>query len=111
MHATGGRAPTEPTYADPKLERRITQRRDLVRRGPILAGLATTLATLLVLTVLGTAIGLSAFEPDDAGGTVFTTSAAIWGAVSALVAFFAGGALAGRTAAVGRRGRSPARAG
>jgi len=75
-------------------------RRDRVRWGPILAGLLTTIATLLLLTLLGLAVGLSAFEPNDAGNSEVGTSAAIWGAASALVAFFLGGWVAAKSAAV-----------
>ncbi len=82
------------------LDRRLT-RRDLVRWGPIVAGLVTTLATMLVLSVLGLAIGLSAFEPGDTGGTTYSTAAATWGAVSAVLAFVTGGWVAARTTAPG----------
>lgn len=73
--------------------------RDRVRWGPILAGLLAAIATLLVLTVLGLAIGLSAFKPNDAGNATVSTAAALWGALSALIAFFVGGWIAGRSAA------------
>lgn len=76
--------------------------RDRVQWGPILAGLLTGLATLIVLTVLGLAIGTSAFEPGKSHG--LGTAAGIWGAVSAIVAFFVGGWVAAKTAAVGGRG-------
>jgi hypothetical protein len=52
-----------------------------------------------VLTVLGLAVGLSAFEPTTAGEEV-GTAAAVWGAVSALISFFLGGWVAGKTAAL-----------
>lgn len=78
--------------------------RDRVRWGPIIAGLLTAIATLLVLTVLGLAIGMSAFEPANADGETVGTSAAIWGAVSALVAFFLGGWVAAKSAAVSGEG-------
>ncbi len=74
-------------------------RRDLVRWGPIVAGLVMTLTTMLVLTTLGLAVGLSAFEPNETGSTSYTTAAAIWGALSAVVAFLAGGWVAARTTA------------
>lgn len=76
--------------------------RNRVQWGPILAGLLTGIATLLVLTVLGLAIGTSAFEPGKTSG--LGTAAGIWGAVSAVVAFFLGGWVAAKTAAVGGRG-------
>lgn len=75
-------------------------RRDRVRWGPIIAGLVTTIATMLVLTLLGLAVGMSAFEPTDAGANEVSTAAAIWGAVSALVAFFLGGWVAAKSSAV-----------
>lgn len=74
--------------------------RNRVQWGPIMAGLLTTIASMLVVTVLGLAIGASAFEPRDSGETI-GTSAAIWGAISAIVSFFLGGWVAAKTAAVG----------
>jgi len=70
-----------------------------VQFGPILAGVLTAIATLLILTVLGLAIGSSALEPREVGEGV-GTAAAIWGIVSALIAFFLGGWVAAKTAAV-----------
>jgi hypothetical protein len=74
--------------------------RDRVQWGPILAGAVAGLATLLVLTVLGLAIGASAFDPDT-DLSDWDTWAGVWGGLSALVAFLAGGWIAARTAAVG----------
>jgi hypothetical protein len=74
--------------------------RNRVQWGPILAGTAATLTTMLVLSALGLAIGTSAFEP----GTDLTdwgTSAGIYGIAAALVSFFFGGWIAAKTAAVG----------
>jgi len=73
---------------------------DRVRWGPILAGVAVALATLLVLTVLGLAVGLAAFQPDEVGARTFGTASAIWGIVSALVAFMLGGWFAAYSAGV-----------
>jgi len=75
---------------------------DRVRWGPVLAGLFAALATLVTLSVLGLAIGASAFDPGDNGST-FGLGAGIWGAVSTLIAFLVGGWMAARTAAVGGR--------
>lgn len=72
--------------------------RDRVRWGPIVAGVFTALTTLLVMTVLGLALGLSAFEPDETGARTVGTAAAIWGIISAVLAFFLGGWVAGRNA-------------
>ena len=79
--------------------------RDRVRWGPIIAGFLTALTTLLLLSLLGLAIGLSSVDagaaaargaaPPDAG-----RNAAIWGAFSGIIAFLVGGYVAGRTAAV-----------
>ncbi len=74
-----------------------------VQFGPIIAGVLTAIATLLILTVLGLAIGASALEPRDAGEGV-GTGAAIWGILSALIAFFLGGWVAAKTAAVAGAG-------
>ncbi|MBA3275437.1 MAG: hypothetical protein H0T72_06560 [Chloroflexia bacterium] len=74
-----------------------------VQFGPILAGILTAIATLLILTVLGLAIGSSALEPREVGDGV-GTAAAIWGIVSALIAFFLGGWVAAKTAAVAGAG-------
>ena len=73
---------------------------DLVRWGPILAGLFAALSTLATLTVLGLAIGASTFTPGASLGNM-GLGAGIWGAVSALLAFGVGGWLAARSAAVG----------
>jgi hypothetical protein len=74
-----------------------------VQFGPIIAGVLTAIATLLILTVLGLAIGSSALEPRDAGkGLGF--GAAAWGIASALIAFFLGGWVAAKTAAVAGAG-------
>jgi heme A synthase len=74
-----------------------------VQFGPIIAGVLTAIATLLILTVLGLAIGASALEPRDAGESL-GIGAAIWGIASALIAFFLGGWVAAKTAAVAGAG-------
>lgn len=72
--------------------------RDRIRWGPIVAGIVTAMTTLLVMTVLGLAIGLTAFEPAETGGSTIGTGAAIWGIISGVLAFFLGGWVAGRNA-------------
>ncbi|HEV2528264.1 MAG TPA: hypothetical protein VGT61_07455 [Thermomicrobiales bacterium] len=74
-----------------------------VQWGPIIAGVLTAIATLLILTVLGLAIGSTALEPREVGESLGTV-AAIWGAISAIIAFFVGGYVAAKTAAVGGTG-------
>jgi hypothetical protein len=108
---TGGRAAEYTTPADagamsgaiaPRLDinTAVVTPTDRVRWGPIIAGLFAALSTLAVLNVLGLAIGLSAYDPGDRARN-FNIGAGIWGGVSALIAFFLGGWLAARTAAVG----------
>ena len=72
--------------------------RDRIRWGPIIAGVVTAFAVLLFLTVLGIALGLSALGGDD-GARTWGTAAGIWGGLTLLLAFFAGGWIAARSAA------------
>src|SRR5688500_16882036 len=73
--------------------------RDRVQWGPIVAGLATTIGTMVLLTVLGIAVGASVLD-RNAPGEEIGTAAAVWGAASAAVAFFLGGVVAAKSAAV-----------
>jgi len=82
---------------------RVVQPVDRVRWGAVLAGLFTAISTFILLSILGLAIGASAFDPGDTLGG-FGTGAGIWSAVSALIAFFVGGLIAARAAAVTGRG-------
>ena len=90
--------PAYTTHAVPDVDTVAAKNR--VQWGPIIAGVLTALATLVILSILGVAVGSSALEPRDVGQTV-GTGAAIWGAVSAVIALFLGGFIAARTAAVG----------
>ena len=84
-------------------------RRDRVHWGPIVAGLLTALTTLLMLSLLGLAIGLTTVNagtaaaqggpPPDAG-----RNSAIWAGISGILSFLLGGYVAGRTAALFNRG-------
>lgn len=100
-----------PAYTDPgstryrafepgtEMAENVMPVRDRVQWGPIIAGAVVALASLIVLAVLGVAIGASAFEP----GTDLTdwgTGAGIYGAISMLIALFVGGLIAAKTAAV-----------
>ena len=75
-------------------------RRDVVRWGPIVAGVLTAFTVLLFLTVLGIALGLSTLGSEDTAQG-WGTAAGVWGGLSLLVAFFAGGWMAGRSAVPG----------
>ncbi len=63
---------------------------DRVRWGAIFAGLFAALAVLIVLGVLGLAIGLSSYNAGQPAAN-FGVGAGIWGAISALIAFAIGG--------------------
>jgi hypothetical protein len=83
--------------------------RDRVRWGPIIGGLATAMTSMLILSLFGLAVGLTSVNAGDAAATGALpentgTTAAIWGAVSAIISFFLGGFVAGRTASVFSRG-------
>ena len=74
-----------------------------VQVGPIIAGILTAITVMIILTVLGLAVGSSALAPRDVGQKL-GTGAAIWGIVSAIIAFFIGGWVAAKTAAVAGTG-------
>ncbi len=74
-----------------------------VQWGPIIAGVVTAIASMLILTVLGLAIGASVLEPTEAGENI-GTAAAVWGALSAILSFLIGGWVAAKSAAVGGSG-------
>ncbi|WP_081972756.1 hypothetical protein [Leptolyngbya sp. KIOST-1] len=79
---------TETTTAAP-----VADYHDLVRWGPIFAGLVIAIATQLVLTGLGAAIGLTTLANTDPNGTAGDIGAAvgIWSIISLLIALFIGG--------------------
>nr|WP_298723806.1 hypothetical protein [uncultured Steroidobacter sp.] len=64
--------------------------------GGIWAGMLTVLGTLLVLTTLGVAVGISAVNPGQTQAGTFGTGAAIWSGLSLLIALFVGGMAATR---------------
>ncbi len=84
-------------------DRDAVQVKNRVQFGPIIAGVLTAITTLLILTVLGLAIGASALEPRDVGENI-GFGVAIYGIISALIAFFLGGWVAAKTAAVAGTG-------
>jgi hypothetical protein len=73
--------------------------RNRVQWGPVLAGTAATLTSMLVFSALGLAIGASAFKPGT-DLTDWSTRAGDYGIAAALVAFLFGGWIAARSAAV-----------
>ncbi len=77
----------------------VTGYHDLVRWGPIFAGLVVAIATQLVLTALGAAVGLTNIAGSDAAqsnaGDV-GTAVGIWSIISLLIALFLGGYVTSR---------------
>jgi hypothetical protein len=59
----------------------------------------TAVVAFLLLTVLGIALGASTLDPANTAGEIGTW-AAVWGAISAVLAFFIGGWIAARSSAV-----------
>ena len=67
--------------------------------GAIFAGAIIVLATQLVLTLIGTAVGLATLNPatgQTPSGTTLGIGAGIWLVISSLVSLFLGGYIAGR---------------
>lgn len=64
--------------------------------GGIWAGVLTVLGTLLFLTTLGLAVGVSAIDPTDTDASAVGIGAALWSALSLLIALFVGGMAATR---------------
>lgn len=77
--------------------------RNRVQWGPIIAGVVTAAVTMIVLSILGLALGASVLGRNADGGEIGGW-AAIWGIISAIVAFFLGGWVAARSAAVSGTG-------
>ena len=97
--ATGtlrGSAPAFVPTAAVEVDVEADPRRDVVRWGPIVAGVVTAFTVLLFLTVLGIALGLSALGGENSPQG-WGTAAGIWGGLSLLLAFFFGGWMAGRS--------------
>lgn len=67
--------------------------------GAVFAGLITAIVLQIVLTVLGLAIGFSAWDPGEGLGAV-GTGAWIWAILSALASLFVGGIVTGRLAGI-----------
>jgi hypothetical protein len=64
--------------------------------GGIWAGVLTVLGTLLVLTTLGLAVGISAADPGNTDAGTLGLGAAIWSGLTLLIALFIGGMAATR---------------
>lgn len=96
----GGSAAIAQPYV-PVRETAASWTRDLVRWGPIWAGLLLALGIQIVLGAVGLAVALSSYSPTAANFAERVTGlVSIWSVVSALVALFIGGYIAGRMASV-----------
>lgn len=117
--------PDQPTYRTPPEEARRARRshddqpretdieipegtnwtRDRVRWGPILAGAVTAITTLLLLGLLGIAVGYTPstawwLAAQGAPPAEVVRNATVWAALAGIIAFLLGGFVAGKTAAV-----------
>ncbi len=80
--------------------------RDRVRWGPVVAGLLTAVTTLILLSLLAIALGITVGTSSDTtpGTDVLSIGAAATAALIGVISFFIGGLVAARTAAVEGRG-------
>lgn len=86
--------------ADPMLTNRVVDYHDRVRWGPIISGILIALATQLVLSALGAAIGLTSLANSGAPRTNANdvgVGVGIWSIISLLIGLFVGGWVAART--------------
>jgi hypothetical protein len=70
--------------------------------GAVFAGLVVATALQIVLTLLGTAVGLAAWDPGDSASGL-GIAAGIWAILSILISLFVGGLATGRLAGLLRR--------
>jgi len=96
-----GRASTGPNVVQ---DTTVVAPRDLVRWGPVFAGLIVAFTLFLLLTVLLVGIGAQAIRIGDPNVDEAAGIGGILTALIALASFFIGGWVAGRTAAVNGRG-------
>ncbi len=68
--------------------------------GGIWGGVLVALGVLLLAGALGVAVGISAVDPAQTDARILGTGAAIWGAVSLLIALFLGGLVSTRIGAI-----------
>lgn len=68
--------------------------------GGVWSGVLVTLGSLILLSALGVAVGITAVNPDTADAQKVAQVAAVWGAVSLLASLFLGGLVSTRTGMV-----------
>lgn len=94
---------------DPAVVSRVTDYHDRVRWGPIISGIVVALATQLILSALGAAIGASSLAGSGAprsNADEVGTGVGIWSIISLLISLFVGSWVAAR--ACGPMNRSTA---
>jgi hypothetical protein len=68
--------------------------------GGVWGGVLVSLGSLILLSALGVAVGVTAVDPDTADAQKLAQVAGVWGAVSLLASLFLGGLVATRTGMV-----------
>lgn len=94
---------------DLRVDEPVTASLRRVSWGAILAGVALALVVHLLLTLLGTGIGLASLAPatgDSPDAASLGIGAAIWWAISGIIAAYAGGWVAARLAGIPSRGEA-----
>jgi hypothetical protein len=84
----------------PRLRRARTADGLRVSWGGIWGGVLVAIGLLLLLTVLGVAIGVSAVDPGDTEARTVGTGVGVWGGLSLLIALFVGGVVSTRIGAI-----------
>jgi hypothetical protein len=92
-------APIFPRTYGSMPQRRIAFR---LSWGAVFAGLVVATALQIVLTLLGTAVGLTAWDPGESARG-FGIGAGVWAILSILISLFVGGLATGRLAGILRR--------
>ncbi|MGV2827965.1 hypothetical protein [Myxosarcina sp. GI1(2024)] len=80
--------PLGDRVVEPVVTEKVTDYRDRVRWGPIFAGIVVAIATQLILSALGAAIGLTIGIDDNGNG--IGVGVGIWSTISLLIALFIG---------------------
>lgn len=92
--------PGDNVVAEPVAGTRIVDYHDRVRWGPIISGVLVALATQLILSALGAAIGFSGLSTSGAPRTnagAVGTGIGIWSIISLFISLFVGGWITART--------------
>ncbi len=85
--------PGDPYVGDPPVVNQVVEYHDRVRWGPIFSGLVVAIATQLILSALGAAIGSSFLAGSGAprsNAPGVGTGVGIWSIISLLIALFVG---------------------